>query len=247
MGKLDGKVAVITGGGSGIGKGIARAFAAEGCNLVLAARNAQRLQSAAKELARVGAVVVAHPADITDEAQVVRLFAQTTDRFHRLDILVNNAGAIDGGRIDQVSLEAWSRVIATGVTGAFLCTREASKMMTRSRSGRIINVSSVAGLTGDLKRANYAAAKAGLVGLTKATARDLATFGITVNAVAPGYIETDFLSGIDQETRKKMMGLIPLRRLGRPEEVAELIAFLAGESAGYVTGTVFVIDGGLSM
>jgi NAD(P)-dependent dehydrogenase (short-subunit alcohol dehydrogenase family) len=244
MGKLDGKVAVITGGGSGIGNGIARALAAEGCSLVLAARNAQRLQSAAKELARVGAVVVAHPADVTDEAQVARLFAQTMDRFHRLDILVNNAAAFDGGRIDQVSLEAWNRVIATGVTGAFLCTREAFRIMKDAGGGRIINIGSISAQVPRMHSAPYTTSKFAIWGLTQSTALDGREFGITASCLHPGNVMVERRadghagSGLDEQVEVMMsadeIGRTALLMVTLPPDVNMLEAIVLPVAQPYL-------------
>ena len=210
MGKLEGKVAIITGGGSGIGKGIARAFAEEGCSLVIAARNAQRLQSTAGELARAGATVIANPTDITDEAEVARLFAQTMERFHRLDILVNNAAAFDGGRIDQVSLAGWNRVIGTGVTGAFLCTREAFRIMKDAGGGRIINIGSISAQRPRKHSAPYTTSKFAIWGLTQSTALDGREFGITASCLHPGNVMVErradghAAGGLDEEVEVTM-------------------------------------------
>ena len=242
------KVALVTGGSRGIGLATSRRLAADGLTVVVNyLQNAQAADATVAAIITEGGRATALQGDVRDAEQVKTLFARIKESYGRLDVLVNNAGISQDNFTPYLTEPQWDSVIDTNLKGAFLCSREASKLMTRARSGRIINVSSVAGLTGDIKRANYAAAKAGLLGLTKATARDLATFGITVNAIAPGYIETDFLASVDETGRKRIMDSIPLKRLGKPEEVADLIAFLAGEAAGYITGAVFVIDGGLHM
>jgi NAD(P)-dependent dehydrogenase (short-subunit alcohol dehydrogenase family) len=187
MGKLDGKVAIVTGGGSGIGKGIARAYAEEGCSLVLAGRNAERLEAAAQEIAgATGATVMAVPTDVGDEAQVKALFARTMDRFGRLDILVNSSGAFDGGRVDEISLEAWNRVMAANITGPFLCTREAFAIMKDAGGGRIINIGSISGQRPRENSAPYTTSKHAIWGLTQATALDGREFGIAVSCLHPG-------------------------------------------------------------
>ena len=248
MSKEGRKVALITGGSRGIGLATSRRLASDGLTVVVNyLQNAQSAESAVAEIVAAGGQATAMQADVRDAEQVKSMFARIKEAYGRLDVLVNNAGVAQDNFTPYMTETQWDDVIDTNLKGAFLCAREAAKLMTRARSGRIVNVSSVAGLTGDIKRANYAAAKAGLLGLTKATARDLATFGVTVNAIAPGYIETDFLAGVDEAGRKRITDSIPLKRLGKPEEVADLIAFLAGESAGYITGAVFVIDGGLHM
>ena len=188
MGQLDGKVAVITGGGSGIGKGIARAFAQEGCAVVVAARNAARLDRAAQELSETGAEIAAIPTDVTDEGQVVALFEQVGARYGRLDILVNNAAAFGGGRIDQLSLEVWDRVIGVGLTGAFLCTREAFRIMKDAGGGRIVNIGSISGQRARMHAAPYTAAKHAIWGLTQSTALDGREFGIAASCLNPGNV-----------------------------------------------------------
>ena len=188
MGQLEGKVAVITGGGSGIGKGIARAFAEEGCAVAIAARNAERLDRAAQELAETGSQVVAIPTDVTDEGQVVALFERVIARFGRLDILVNNAAAFGGGRIDQVSLQAWDQVIGVGLTGAFLCTREAFRIMVDAGGGRIVNIGSISGQRARMHAAPYTVAKHGIWGLTQSTALDGREYGIAASCLSPGNV-----------------------------------------------------------
>jgi NAD(P)-dependent dehydrogenase (short-subunit alcohol dehydrogenase family) len=187
MGQLDGKVAIITGGGSGIGMAIARTFVQEGCAVVIAARNASRLQAAAQELGESGEVTPV-VTDVTDEEQVLALFRETMERYGRLDILVNNAAAFDGGRIDQLSLEAWNRVIGTGVTGTFLCTREAFRIMKDAGGGRIINIGSISAQRPRAHSAPYATAKHAIWGLTQSTALDGREFGITASCLHPGNV-----------------------------------------------------------
>jgi len=186
MGQLDGKVAVIAGGGSGIGKGIAKAFAEEGCCLVIASRSADRLNATAKELAATGSEIMAVATDVTVEAQVVALFKQTLDRFGRLDILVNSTGAFDGGPIDRLSLEAWNRVIGANLTGPFLCTREAFRIMKESGGGRIINIGSISAQRTRVNMAPYTASKFGIWGLTQATALEGRDYGIAASCLHPG-------------------------------------------------------------
>jgi NAD(P)-dependent dehydrogenase (short-subunit alcohol dehydrogenase family) len=188
MGQLDGKVAVITGGGSGIGKSIAQAFAGEGCTVVIAARNAERLGRAAQELSESGAEIAAIPTDVTDEGQVVALFEQVMGRYRRLDILVNNAAAFGGGRIDQLSLEVWDQVIGVGLTGAFLCTREAFKIMKDAGGGRILNIGSISGQRARMHSAPYTTAKHGIWGLTQSTALDGREYGIAASCLNPGNV-----------------------------------------------------------
>ena len=186
MGQLDSRVAIITGGGSGIGKAMARAFLAEGCSVVIAARDDKRLQRTAQELDREGTRIAPIATDVTDEDSVVALFRKTMERFGRLDILVNNAGAFDGGRVDQVTLEAWNRVLMTNVTGAFLCTREAFRIMIPAGGGRIVNIGSTAGQRPREHSAPYTASKHAIWGLTQASALDGREYGIAVSCLHPG-------------------------------------------------------------
>lgn len=186
MGRLSGKVALVTGGGSGIGKGIAKALASEGCAVVLSSRNAQRLEAAAADLQADGGTVMAFPADVTNEAQVKALFEATMQRFGRLDILVNSPGAFDGGPIDQLSLEAWQHVINTNLTGPFLCTREAFAIMKEAGGGRIINIGSIAAHRARMHSAPYTASKFGVWGLTQSTALDGREYGIAASCIQPG-------------------------------------------------------------
>jgi NAD(P)-dependent dehydrogenase (short-subunit alcohol dehydrogenase family) len=188
MGKLDGRVAIVTGGGSGIGKAIATAFREEGCSVVIAGRNADRLLNAASKVDGTGLKLVAIPTDVTDQDQVATLFRQTVDRFGQLDILVNNAAAFDSGRIDQVSLEAWTRVIGTNVTGPFLCTREAFRIMKDAGGGRIVNIGSISAQRPRAHSAPYATSKHAIWGLTVSTALDGREYGITASCVHPGNV-----------------------------------------------------------
>ncbi len=191
MGQLEGKAAIVTGGGTGIGKGIAQAFLSEGCNVVIASRNAERLDEAAKEMAADGVRVVPVPTDVTDAAQVKSLFERTMAEFGRLDILVNNSGAFDGGRVDKVSLEAWNTVIDTNVTGPFLCTREAFAIMKDAGGGRIINIGSISAQRTRMHSAPYAASKNAIWGLTQSTALDGREFGISASCLHPGNTEVE--------------------------------------------------------
>ena len=194
MGRLEGKTAIITGAGTGIGKGIARAFADEGATLVAASRNKKSLDLAAEEFRASGVTVVVEPTDVTDEEQVMTLFKRTMAKFGRLDILVNNSGVLDGGPLEELSLETWKKVIDVNLTGVFLCTREAMKIMKGQGRGRIINIGSAAGLTPRENTAAYATSKAGLVGLTKVTALEGRPFGVAASCIHPGNVRIDKLS-----------------------------------------------------
>jgi 3-oxoacyl-[acyl-carrier protein] reductase len=245
---LAGKVAVVTGGSRGIGLAIAGWLAEHGASVVVSGRDADRLQVAVKELEAHGAPVLGVPADAARREDADRLVDVTRERFSRLDILVNNAGITRDGLLVRMKDDDWDRVMEVNLRGAFLMMRAASKAMVRLKAGgRIINIASTAGAMGNAGQANYSAAKAGLIGLTKASARELAHWGILVNAVAPGLIETDMAAALPTEARDALLAQVPLKRIGTAREVAEMVGFLAGDGAAYVTGQVFHVNGGLYM
>ena len=244
---LDGKVALVTGGSRGIGSAVAALLAEHGAAVVVSGRDAVRLDRAVLELQERGASVHGVAADAAKREDVDRLVEATKERFGRLDILVNNAGITRDGLLIRMKDDDWDRVMETNLRGAFLTTRAAAKLMVRQRSGRIINIASTAGAMGNPGQVNYSAAKAGLIGFTKATARELAHWGILVNAVAPGLIETDMTAAIPAAAREALLAQVPLKRIGSPREVAEMVGFLAGDGAAYVTGQVFHVNGGLYM
>ena len=248
MTRLAGKVAVVTGGTRGIGLGIAAWMLAHGASVVVSGRDADRLNLALKELGSDGAPVAGLVADAGRREDADRVVETARERFGRLDILVNNAGITRDGLVIRMKDDDWDRVLETNLKGAFLMTRAASKAMVRAKTGgRIINIASTAGAMGNAGQANYSAAKAGLIGLTKATARELAHWGILVNAVAPGLIETDMAAALPSEARDALLAQVPLKRIGTVREVAEMVGFLAGDGAAYVTGQVFHVNGGLYM
>jgi len=245
---LTGKVAVVTGGTRGIGLAIAAWMLEHGASVVISGRDADRLNIALKELARDGAPVAGLVADAARREAADRLVEMARERFGHLDVLVNNAGITRDGLVIRMKDEDWDRVLETNLKGAFLMIRAASKAMVRRKTGgRIINIASTAGAMGNAGQANYSAAKAGLIGLTKATARELAHWGILVNAVAPGLVETDMAAALPADARDALLAQVPLKRIGTAREVAEMVGFLAGDGAAYVTGQVFHVNGGLYM
>jgi 3-oxoacyl-[acyl-carrier protein] reductase len=245
---LQGKVAIVTGGTRGIGLAIAGWLAEHGASVVISGRDVDRLNGAVKELQAHGTPVEGVVADAAKREDADRLVETARERFGRVDVLVNNAGITRDGLVIRMKDEDWDRVLETNLKGAFLMTRAASKAMVRAKAGgRIINIASTAGAMGNPGQANYSAAKAGLIGLTKATARELAHWSILVNAVAPGLIETDMAAAMPAEAREAMLAQVPLKRIGTAREVAEMVGFLAGDGAAYVTGQVFHVNGGLYM
>jgi 3-oxoacyl-[acyl-carrier protein] reductase len=245
---FEGKVAIVTGGSRGIGAATAAWFGEHGASVVVSGRDADRLKQAVQEVESRGAAIHGVVADAGKREDADRLVDAAKERFGRLDILVNNAGITRDGLLIRMKDDDWDRVMETNLRGAFLMTRAASKLMVRQKSGgRIVNVASTAGAMGNAGQVNYSAAKAGLIGLTKASARELAHWDILVNAVAPGLIETDMAAAISPEAREALLSQVPLKRIGTAREVAEMIGFLAGGAAGYVTGQVFHVNGGLYM
>jgi 3-oxoacyl-[acyl-carrier protein] reductase len=238
-------VAIVTGGSRGIGAAISAVLAQDGAAVVVSGRDAERLDRAVTALEAGGATVVGVVADVAHREDAERLVDTARQRFGRLDVLVNNAGMIRDSLLVRMKDEDWDRVMEVNLRGAFLMMRAATKVMMRQRGGRIINIASTAGAMGNAGQANYSAAKAGLIGLTKAAARELAHWSILVNAVAPGFIETDMTGALPEAARQALLAQIPLGRPGTPREVAEVVRFLAGDGATYITGQVFHVNGGL--
>ncbi len=245
---LDGAVAVVTGGSRGIGRAVAETLARSGARVVVGYHSqAEAAQEVVDGITAAGGVAVAHRADLRERAQADALIGAAQARFGRVDILVNNAGRTMDGLLLRMRDDDWSEVLRADLDGAFFCLRAAARPMLRQRSGRIVNIASVAGLVGNAGQANYSAAKAGLIGLTRAAAAELGSRQVTVNAVAPGWIETDMTAAVPAAVRESVLGRVPLGRLGRPEDVAQAVLFLASPGAAYITGTVLVVDGGLTM
>ena len=248
---LTGRVAVVTGagrGGRGIGRGIAVALAAAGADVVITARtNIADAEAVAAECIALGVKSMAVVADIVDEASVEALFKTTMESFGRVDILVNNAGITRDTLLLRMSVDQWDSVIDANLKGAFLCSRAASKIMLRQKSGRIVNIASVNGLRGSAGQTNYSASKAGLIGFSRSLAKELASRGITVNVVAPGFIDTQMTDGFEGDAREQLLKTIPLGRFGQAEDVGAAVAFLASSAASYITGQVLTVDGGVTV
>jgi 3-oxoacyl-[acyl-carrier protein] reductase len=243
MSELQGKVAVVTGGNRGIGRAIAGALAEAGARVAVVARAEDRAQAAAGELSGDGHA--GYACDVADVDAVNALVKQVEGDLGSLDILVNNAGVTGDNLLMRMSDAEWDRVLATNLKGAFNTIRAATRGMMRRRDGRIINLTSVVGITGNAGQANYAASKAGLIGLTKSVAKELASRNILCNAVAPGFIDTEMTAELGEGTREALLGQIALGRLGRGEEIASVVRFLAGPGSAYITGQVIVVDGGM--
>jgi 3-oxoacyl-[acyl-carrier protein] reductase len=243
-----GRVALVTGGGRGIGRALAVRLAEEGANLAISYRsNDAAAGEAAEEVRGAGVEIELFKGDVSSPEDVEALFNGVSDTFGRVDILVNNAGITRDNLLMRMKEEEFDDVLRTNLKGTYLCTRAALRPMVRARWGRIVNVSSVVGLVGNAGQANYAASKAGIVGFTKSVAREVAQRGITVNAVAPGYVETELTGSLPEKVKEQIREQVPAGRFGEPEEVAEVIAFLVGEEAGYVTGQTIAVDGGMTM
>ena len=244
---LAGRVALVTGGSRGIGLAIARLLAEDGASVVVSGRDAGRLDAAVKELESLGAPVLGVAADAAKREDCDRLVEAAKERFGRIDVLVNNAGITRDQLLVRMKDDDWDQVLDVNLRGVFLMTRAAGKVMMRQKSGRIINIASTAGAMGNAGQVNYSAAKAGVIGLTKAAARELAHWNILVNAVAPGLIETDMVASVPAETRAALLQQVPLKRIGVAREVAEVVRFLAGDGAAYITGQTIHVNGGLYM
>ncbi|PTX61253.1 3-oxoacyl-[acyl-carrier-protein] reductase [Melghirimyces profundicolus] len=243
---LTGKVAMVTGGSRGIGRAVSVALAEAGADVaVIYAGNREAAEETVEAIRKTGRKASEIRADVSSSDEVQAAVKEVLETFGNIDILVNNAGITRDNLMLRMKEEDWDKVIDTNLKGVFLCTKAVTRPMMKQRSGRIINISSVVGISGNPGQANYVAAKAGVIGLTKSTAKELASRGITVNAVAPGFIETDMTSKLGEDVRKDLLGQIPLARLGKPEDVAEAVKFLASDAAAYITGQTLNVDGGM--
>lgn len=247
MNLLEGKVAVVTGAGRGIGRAIALRFAAEGADVVCVSRTAENSAKAAEEVRALGRRAWAHAVDVSDAQAVEAVATAILAETGRVDILVNNAGVTRDGLLMRMSEADWDAVLDTNLKGAFLVTRAFTRPLLKQRAGRIINVASVIGLIGNAGQCNYAASKAGLIGLTKSVAREFASRGITCNAIAPGFITTDMTSVLAEDLKAELLKRIPLNGFGEAEDIAQAALYLAGPGGRYVTGQVLVVDGGMVM
>jgi 3-oxoacyl-[acyl-carrier protein] reductase len=245
--KIEGRVALVTGASQGIGQATALALAKHGAKLALAARNEQKLEELAQQIKMSGGQATAFVMDVADEEQIKSGVKSALAQFGKIDILINNAGITRDQLVMRMKRADWDAVLNTNLTSAYLCTQQVIGSMLKQRWGRIINVTSVFGQTGQAGQANYAASKAGLIGLTMAIARELASRNITCNAVAPGFIETGMTLILSEEFKQNALKMIPLGRVGVPEDVAQAVCFLASEEASYITGHVLNVNGGMLM
>ncbi|OON88273.1 3-oxoacyl-[acyl-carrier-protein] reductase [Oribacterium sp. C9] len=246
MNSLNGKTAIVTGASRGIGRAVAVELAARGCNVVVDyAGNQNAAEETVKLCQEAGVQAISVCADVSDENAVNELIAKTQEHFGSIDILVNNAGITRDNLMLRMSAEDFDEVISKNLRGAFLMTKYAGKIMLKQRSGRIVNISSIVGLHGNAGQANYSASKAGIIGLTKTTALEYASRGITANVIAPGFIDTDMTSSLPDKVKETMLSRIPAGKFGQAEDIAKAVAFLASDDARYITGQVLGIDGGM--
>ena len=244
---LQGKVAIVTGASRGIGRAIAHGLAKEGADVVVAATTFENAGKVAGEIEQLGRKALAFALNVTEIGECEALVKTALEEFSKIDILVNNAGITSDNLLVRMKEEEWDKVLDVNLKGAFNCIRASTKTLMKQRSGKIVNVTSVVGIIGNAGQANYCASKAGVIGLTKSVAKELASRNIQVNAVAPGYIETDMTKDLQGDVRQTLVNAIPLGRIGTPEDVAALVSFLASKNADYITGQIITVDGGMVM
>ncbi|MFA4984061.1 MAG: 3-oxoacyl-[acyl-carrier-protein] reductase [Candidatus Omnitrophota bacterium] len=245
--RLKDKLALVTGGAQGIGRDIALLFAKEGADVVIGDVNLAKAEATQKEIEALGRRSLAVELDVTAYSKVGEAINKILDKFTKIDILVNNAGITKDNLLLRMNESDWDAVIQVNLKGTFNCTKAVSRPMIKQRSGRIVNIASIIGIIGNPGQANYSASKAGIIALTKTTAKELASRNITANAVAPGFIQTEMTARLPEELKQKMLAVIPLARFGAPLDVARVCLFLASEEAGYITGQTIVVDGGMVM
>ena len=244
---LTGKIAVVTGGAQGIGQAIATTLAQEGSDVVVADLDANRCEETVARIQQLGRKAMAVSVNVGDWDQVKGMIDQVQKEWQRIDVLVNNAGITRDGLLLRMKEEDWQSVLQVNLTGTFFCVKAVLPTMSRQRCGRIVNIASIVGAIGNIGQANYAASKAAVIGLTKTVAREYASRNITVNAVAPGFIDTAMTQDLSAETKEALLNQIPLKRLGQPSDIADAVSFLCSEKAGYITGHVLHVNGGMHM
>lgn len=245
---LEGRVALVTGAGRGIGRAVALTLARYGADVAVNySGSRERAEQTAEEIRMTGRRAIAVQADVSSEADCTRMFQEVNEKLGEIDILINNAGITRDNLAVRMSEAEFNQVIDTNLKGAFFCMKLAGKRMLRKRYGRIVSISSISGVRGNAGQINYCAAKAGIIGMTKCLARELAARGITVNAVAPGYIDTEMTQALPEHVREAVAGQIPLGRMGEPQDIAEAVAFLASDRAAYITGQTILVDGGMGI
>ena len=245
--ELESKVALVTGSAQGIGKAAALLLAKKGANMVVADMNSEKAREVAKEIEKIGRKCLVSTIDVADSKEVELMIKETTDTFGRIDILVNNAGIVRDSLLLRMKEESWDQVLNVNLKGTFNCTKAAVKFMAKKKSGKIVNIASIAGEMGNVGQANYSASKAGVIGFTKTVAREFASRGINVNAVAPGFIDTAMTRALPENITENLKNQIPAKRLGTPEDIAETVFFLVSEASSYITGQVINVNGGLYM
>lgn len=245
--ELEGKVALITGSAQGIGKAIAILFAKRGADIVISDMNSENAQKVSKEIGNIGRKCLVSITDVADFKAVEEMIKKTIDKFGKVDILVNNAGIVKDGLLLRMKEESWDQVLNVNLKGTFNCTKAAIRYMAKQKSGKVVNIASIAGEMGNIGQANYSASKAGVIGFTKTVAREFASRSINVNAVAPGFIDTEMTRALPESITENLKSQIPIERLGTPEDVAEAVFFLVSEASSYITGQVLNVNGGLYM